>query len=174
MTLSSRRRSARSTPRLKPLTTSWVYKKASRPILTTCSRASAWRGIPQATPRLSCVHLTASSSTTRCSRLYFLGDASDASQSGQLFLGPGTPCGTSARQSGQSQCGQYLPGHLDHSRMPAHCSGIHRGPAAFQRRALFSISGFESTVPRTFRQSELLEPSQLLPFSLPALRLSAG
>jgi hypothetical protein len=27
--------------------------------------------------------------------LYFLGDASDASQSGQLFLGPGAPCGTS-------------------------------------------------------------------------------
>jgi hypothetical protein len=27
--------------------------------------------------------------------LYFLGDASDASSSGQLFLGPGAPCGTS-------------------------------------------------------------------------------
>jgi len=27
--------------------------------------------------------------------LYFLGDASDASQSGQLFLGPGAPCATS-------------------------------------------------------------------------------
>ena len=44
--------------------------------------------------------------------LYFLGDASDASQSGQLFLGPGTPCGTSGGNPGSFNAVNTFQGTL--------------------------------------------------------------
>jgi len=70
--------------------------------------------------------------------LYFLGDASDGSKSGQLLFAGGKPVQPrGGAQRGQLECDQHLPGPPDHEFVLAYDSRIPAKSAAlrsFQRR----------------------------------------
>ena len=96
--------------------------------------------------------------------LYFLGDASDGSKSGQLLFAGGSPC--SPQSSGrrrESECDQHLPGYSGHEFLLASDPGLPAESAAFR-----------SIKRQPVHQPELFKPGHFLSRRLPAFWLSPG
>ena len=95
--------------------------------------------------------------------LYFLGDASDGSKSGQLLFAGGSPCNPGvAPGAGSLNATNIFQGILTTEFVPADHSRIPAQPAA--------LRSFER---RPLHQPELSEPGHIFSGGLPALRLSA-
>jgi hypothetical protein len=97
--------------------------------------------------------------------LYFLGDASDASSSGQLFFGPGAPCGTSGGNPGSLNAVNTFQGILT---TPG-CLPTVPGYIAAQQRfnpAPFSPSqASDPQFPGLFVNQNYLNPASFFPLA---------
>ncbi len=104
-------------------------------------------------------------------RLYFLGDASDGSKSGQLLFAGGVPCDTNPVTVSlpESECEQHFPGHSDCAHLHTVAFTTNLGYLPNQQQ----IRGVEFS-PIAVHQSELPEPGIAFPAGVPALRLSPG
>ena len=153
---SSRRRDWRFPP-----TTSWDCRKEFRPTRTIFSRASAWPGIPAGDGKTVVRASYGIFYDHPLLGLYFLGDASDGSSSGQLAFA-GTSVCSGAGQSQQSERDHNFPGSADQRASPANPVRRHSQPGHRQRTGISAqpaaVSGAELSAVR-LSQPELSEPA---------------
>jgi hypothetical protein len=98
--------------------------------------------------------------------LYFLGDASDASQSGQLLFGPGSPCSTSATAGpGSLNAVNTFQGILNTSSCLPQIPGYAAGQQRFNPAPFPPSAASNPAYPGLFVNQNYLNPSTFFPLA---------
>jgi hypothetical protein len=98
--------------------------------------------------------------------LYFLGDASDASQSGQLVFGPGSPCSTSAAAGpGSLNAVNTFQGTLSTSSCLPTVPGYIPGQQRFNTAPFTPANASNPQFPGLFVDQNYLNPSSFFPLA---------
>jgi hypothetical protein len=97
--------------------------------------------------------------------LYFLGDASDASQSGQLVFGPGSPCSTSAAGAGSLNAVNTFQGILNTSSCLPTVPGYIAAQQRFNPAPFTPAQASDPQFPGLFVNQNYLNPSTFFPLA---------